>query len=293
MSQEQPGILAPLPKFARHLFFDLDDPEFAHEALTRLATAADGGAIVVGIGASLAAALGHPVPGLAVFPALAGPGIDVPSTPAALWCWLREGEPGELFLRGREIESLLEPAFVPAQSVALFRHGDGLDLTGYEDGTENPKGDEARAAAIVTDPEDPMIGSSYVAVQQWLHDFDGFDALPGAARDDVIGRRRDDNEELEHAPVSAHVKRTAQESFEPPAFMFRRSMPWTDGDDGGLMFVAFGRSLYAFETALRRMTGLEDGIADALFGYSRPLTGAYFWCPPIRSGQLDLSALGV
>ncbi|AOV16437.1 peroxidase [Acidihalobacter aeolianus] len=293
MFPEQPGILAPLPKFARHIFFDLEDIGHAREALSRLATATDGSEIVVGIGASLAAALKADIPGLKTFPALAGPGIEVPSTPAALWCWLRDGEPGELFHRGREIESLLEPAFVPMQSVSLFRHGDGLDLTGYEDGTENPKGEEARATAIVTDPADPMIGSSYVAVQQWLHDFDGFDALPDAPRDDVIGRRRDDNEELEHAPASAHVKRTAQESFEPPAFMFRRSMPWTEGDDGGLMFVAFGHSFYAFETALRRMTGLDDGIADALFGYSRPLTGAYFWCPPTHAGQLDLSALGL
>jgi hypothetical protein len=33
---------------------------------------------------------------------------------------------------------------------------------------------------------------------------------------------------------------------------------------------------------------------DALFGFAYPLTGAYFWCPPIGpAGQLDLRALGL
>jgi putative iron-dependent peroxidase len=41
------------------------------------------------------------------------------------------------------------------------------------------------------------------------------------------------------------------------------------------------------------MAGLEDGIADALFRFSRPVNGAYFWCPPVKEGKLDLSALGI
>lgn len=291
MQQEQPGILAPLPHFARHLFFDLSDRELAADYLARLAAEIDGEQIVIGIGASLAAAVGTTIPGLVSFPALAGAGIDIPSTPAALWCWLRGGEPGALFHRGRALEALLSPAFSLTQTVELFRYGSGLDLTGYEDGTENPEGEDARAAAIVTDRADPLVGSSFVAVQQWLHDFDRFEELAPSEQDDAIGRRRTDNEELTSAPVTSHVKRTAQEDFEPPAFMFRRSMPWTEGDAGGLMFVAFGRTFYAFDAALRRMSGVEDGVVDALFDFSRPLTGAYFWCPPIRDGHLDLSAL--
>lgn len=34
-------------------------------------------------------------------------------------------------------------------------------------------------------------------------------------RDHIIGRRLSDNEELEDAPESAHVKRTAQEASPP------------------------------------------------------------------------------
>ncbi|MCY3745849.1 MAG: peroxidase, partial [Acidobacteria bacterium] len=33
-------------------------------------------------------------------------------------------------------------------------------------------------------------------------------------------------------------------------------------------------------------------ITDHLFRFTRPVTGAYFWCPPIRDGRADLSLLG-
>lgn len=73
--------------------------------------------------------------------------------------------------------------------------------------------------------------------------------------------------------------------------MVRRSMPWSDSSGEGLMFVAFGKSLDAFEAQMRRMVGEEDGITDALLRFSRPLTGSYLWCPPVRNGHLDLTAL--
>ena len=114
-----------------------------------------------------------------------------------------------------------------------------------------------------------------------------------AQQDACIGRERDSNEEIEDAPESAHVKRTAQEDFEPEAFVLRRSMPWSEGNECGLVFVAFGHSLDAFEAQLRRMSGAEDGITDALFRFTTPETGAYFWCPGVKNGRLDLGPLGL
>jgi putative iron-dependent peroxidase len=70
-------------------------------------------------------------------------------------------------------------------------------------------------------------------------------------------------------------------------------MPWSVGEEHGLEFIAFGDTLDKFERILRRMLGLDDGIVDALFTFSRPVTGGYYWCPPLRSGNLDLSALGI
>ena len=107
-------------------------------------------------------------------------------------------------------------------------------------------------------------------------------------RDQCVGRRAIDNVELEDAPAWAHAKRTAQESFEPPAYVLRRSMPWSDPNGQGLVFTAFGRSFDAYESLLGRMLGRDDGIVDGLFKFTRPVSGSYFWCPPVRSGRLAL-----
>ena len=134
-------------------------------------------------------------------------------------------------------------------------------------------------------------GSSFAAVQQWVHDLARFESFGAAGQDETIGRRRSDNEEMEDAPLAAHVKRTEQEAFDPPAYLVRRSMPWADATREGLVFVAFGRRLETFEVLLRRMAGADDGIVDRLFRFTRPVTGAFFWCPPVAAGRLDLGAV--
>ena len=87
--------------------------------------------------------------------------------------------------------------------------------------------------------------------------------------------------ELKDGPDAAHVKRTEQEAPDPPVFLLRRSMPWADAQRAGLVFAAFGSTLDAFEYHLARMVGASDRIVDHLFRFTRPVTGAYFWCPPI------------
>jgi putative iron-dependent peroxidase len=294
MRQPQPGILDSLPAHGRYLFFDLFAGADPRPSLQALRDVADGRQAVIGMGHSLTLALGAEIDGLRVHPALVGKGIELPSTPSALWCWLRGDDRGDLFLRARAVEQTVSEAFGPVHAVDGFRHGSGLDLTGYEDGTENPQGDDAAVAAFVKGTGAGLDGGSFVAVQQWQHDFDSFESMSPKDRDNAIGRRKSDNEELIDAPISAHVKRTAQESFEPEAFILRRSMPWSDEQgDGGLLFVAFGKSFDAFEAQIQRMIGAEDGTQDALFQFTRPISGCYFWCPPVRGGRLDLSALGM
>lgn len=70
-------------------------------------------------------------------------------------------------------------------------------------------------------------------------------------------------------------------------------MPWNNEHQAGLIFVAFADSFYAYEALLNRMTGNEDGIPDALFRFTHPVDGSYFWCPPMLDGSPDLSALGL
>ena len=117
---------------------------------------------------------------------------------------------------------------------------------------------------------------------------DHFESLPQQEKDHIIGRRQSDNEELDDAPESAHVKRTAQESFSPEAFMLRRSMPYVEGQTAGLVFVCFASSTQPFLQQMDRMVGKEDGITDGLFRFSVPKTGAFFWLPPMKDGKIAL-----
>jgi len=293
--QYQPGILEPVPAVARYVNFDIPSGgatvQAIRDALTRLSPLANGSDVVLGIGPSLAEALGVQVPGLREFPDLSRDGVKVPSTPGTLWCWIRGDDLGDLLHLTRKVQRALAPAFVAHHVVDAFRHSwsgtHGRDITGFEDGTENPEGDAAVAAAIAPD------GSSCVAVQQWLHDLDAFEQLTDELANHSFGRDRVTNEELEDSPEEAHVKRTAQESFDPEAFVLRRSMPWMMNMQAGLQFVAFGKSFYAFEAQMKRMAGHDDGVVDALFRISKPVNGSFYWCPPMRGGKLDLRRLGL
>lgn len=289
----QPGILQPVTSAARYVTYHLNPGATPREVARCVRSLEVRESAVVGLGLSAVCLLGRSVPGLRAFPRLSGPGVDMPSTEGALWLWLREEDRGELVHQARKADSLLRPAFTPAEAADAFRYGKGLDLTGFEDGTENPSGAKAAATAIVRRQGPGLDGSSFVAVQRWVHDLDRFDSMSPSSRDLAIGRRREGNEEIEDAPASAHVKRTAQESFQPAAFVLRRSMPWSDGGSSGLMFVAFGASFDPFEALCRRMVGVEDGIVDALFRFTRPVTGSYYWCPPRAQAGLDLTALGL
>jgi len=292
MSSSQPGILASETLLARYLTFSIAVPDELPAVMAALVENLDISNAVIGVGQSLVAATSGQIPGLHSFPVQSGSAIDIPATPTGLWCWLRGKDRGEIYHRSRQLEALLAPCFEMDQVVDSFQYADVRDLSGYVDGTENPKGEDALAAAIVNGQGVGLDGSSYVAVQQWVHDFDALENMTQDQRDNTIGRRLSDNAELDEAPASAHVKRTAQESFNPEAFILRRSMPWAEEMAAGLYFVAFGKSFDAFEAQLNRMLGHEDGMGDGLFRFTRPVTGAYFWCPPVRQGKLDLSALG-
>ncbi len=289
MSDIQSGILADVPELARYIFFSQKNSS-PHAALKNLAENLPDNT-VVGFGAGLCQSLNKEIPGLTTFPAQSANDIDIPSTPCALWMWLRGDDRGELLHRTRDIQAILGDDFVVEHAIDAFKYREGRDLSGYIDGTENPEGDDAVVAAAITEGE--LKGSSFVAVQQWLHDLDHLQAHTQQQQDDFIGRRVADNVEFPEAPPSAHVKRTAQEQFSPEAFVLRRSMPWANETDNGLVFVAFGHSFRAFEVQLDNMLGKNDGITDGLFQFTRPISGNYFWCPPTSNDKLDLSTLGL
>jgi len=166
MNEAQAGILGAVPRLACYLTFSLTNASQAAGGLRSLCDVADGGKTVVGFGQPLVLGLDGRVAGLRTFPAYVGPAFTVPSTPAALWCWLRGDDRGELLHRSRSIQRAVSPAFSLDTVIDAFQYGASRDLTGYEDGTENPKGKKATEAAVAQGEGEGLYGSSFVAVQQ-------------------------------------------------------------------------------------------------------------------------------
>ena len=140
MSNRQPGILAPVPKLARYLSFSLKAGSKPGRTIRSLLELVDGEAVVAGMGQALVRALGGEIPGLRVFPTQFGSGLILPSSPSALWCWLRGDDRGKLLHSGRKINAVVSSAFDLDSVIDGFQYDTGRDLTGYVDGTENPKG---------------------------------------------------------------------------------------------------------------------------------------------------------
>ncbi len=292
MNEAQPSILAEPAAAGLSLTFRTLPGVDLVPVLSRLRDHFSLDCGVLGIGEPVIRALGRSVPGLRTFPAYSGAACTVPSTQGALVVLLRGADRGIVFDFSQEIRDLVAEGFVPAEVVDTFTYQGGRDLTRFEDGTANPQGDQAVAAAILGAGEG-LKGSSFVAVQRWVHDLKRFWSFSAAHRDALIGRRADTNEEIADAPAFAHVKRTEQESYTPPAFMLRRSMPWATANEEGLLFISYVESLDRFDVMMRRMVGLEDGIVDGLFSFSRPVSGGYYWCPPVSGGRIDLRLLGL
>ncbi len=296
----QTGILKPIPHLATYLSFTLSDTATKAAAsahVKQLLQIADGQRIVVGLSSALCKMLGIKAPKeLRAFKTPAGGKLKLPETPVDLLVWLRATpaqDRGDLLAISRKVQALLGDAFVLTEAVEAFQHlsksgknskGINRDLTGYEDGTENPKGQKALDFGFAADD------SSFLAIQKWQHKWDNIAKMSPADQNQTIGRNKQTNAELETAPPSAHIKRTTQEDFTlsdgTEGFTLRRSMPWSDGLNSGLMFAAFGKSFEAFEQQLARMVGADDGITDAVFKMSKPITSSFFWCPPAVNGEI-------
>lgn len=291
MHQGQPAIFLDIPARSRYLTFVITKPAELKSVLLSLSHMVDGSSVLMGIGVKIVTTLQKEVPGLQLFPEIKHAPHPIAATPGDVWFWLRGDDMGELLHRGRALEVIAKPALALHHVVDGFKYGHGMDLTGYEDGTENPQGKEAEQATLMMNESEKMDGSSFVAVQQWLHDLNAFEKLSISEQDNVIGRSKITNEELADAPISAHVKRVEQDDFDPPAYVVRRSSPWIENQQSGLMFLSFGHSFDAFEAQLNRMAGVDDGVTDSIFTFSKPITGNYYWCPPLGKAGINLAQL--
>ncbi len=208
-------------------------------------------------------------------------GLSAPATQRDLFVWLHGAKRDELFARALQWRECLRPVADLVHEDHGFRFRDSRDLTGFVDGSANPRGEAQQVAALVQAGE--HAGGSFVLAQRWVHDLSGFGKLPMADQERAIGRTKPDSIELEGdaMPPDSHVSRTDLKRDGEAVKIYRRSCPVGTVADAGLYFLAFGADPQRFRWRLDSMFGLTgDGLHDHLLHFSRPVTGSFFYAPP-------------
>ena len=285
MNGQQSGIFA--EDSSHHIFleFTVPDPPTRLPCRSLVSVPLAAGSEVVAFGPELVAALAYidPPPGLRGFSAIHGmDGLAAPATQHDLFVWLHGDARDELFARALAWGDALARVATIAREDHGFRFRDSRDLTGFVDGTANPKADARLDAALLSDGE--HAGGSFVLAQRWVHDLTGFGALADQDQERVIGRTKPDSIELagDAMPKDSHVSRTDITRDGKAVKIFRRSAPAGGVRDAGLYFLAFSADLDRFDWLLQSMFGVSgDGRRDRLLGYSRPVSGSYFFAPPL------------
>ncbi len=209
-------------------------------------------------------------------------GFTMPATQADIWVWFSAASYDVVFDMGKAaIESLAPYATLEREQQGWsYRHN--RDLTGFEDGTENPTLD-AVPEIVAVDGGKPGAGGSVLLFQVWKHQGRSFDDLPVQKQEAVIGRTKADSVELDaHMPKDAHVSRTKVLSGGEELKIFRRNVPYGIVSDHGTLFIGFSAEQSRMHRMLEQMAGV-DGPRDALTRYTTPLTGAYYFIPSIQA----------
>ena len=245
-------------------------------------------AVTIGVGPALWDALSPAARPRALrpFKALAADGRRAPSTGGDVLLHVTSALRDLTFDFVLEARRRLGDAVEVAEDVAAFRRKDARDLTGFIDGTENPKAEDERAEwALVGDDDPAFAGGSYVFTQRYVHDLAKWERLSVAEQEDVIGRRKADSEELpdELKPPTSHAARSNLKVGEDEELkIVRQSLPYGNASEAGLFFIAYCRTPDIPEQMLARMMGTSgDGVHDRLMEFSRAVSGAHFFAPSL------------
>jgi len=211
-------------------------------------------------------------------------GRQAPSTPGDILFHIRAQRMDLCFELATQIMTRLGLAISPVDEIHGFRYFDSRDLIGFVDGTENPKGQAAADATLITDEDSMFAGGSYVIVQKYLHDLDGWNRLPTEEQEHIVGRTKLTDIELSESvkPTFAHNALTKIVEDGREVKILRDNMPF--GRPGqkefGTFFIGYSRSPRTVEQMLRNMfIGKPPGNYDRLLDFSRAVTGNLFFVP--------------
>ena len=206
------------------------------------------------------------------------------ATPGDLIFHIRAKRMDLCFELATQIMAQIGSAVSPSDEVHGFRYFDDRDLMGFVDGTENPRGNEASEAALIGQEDAAFAGGSYVIVQKYLHDLDGWNRLSTEAQEKIIGRKKLSDIELDDSvkPTSAHNALTTIVEDGKEVKILRDNMPFGKASEGefGTYFIGYSRSPRTIEQMLENMfIGNPPGNYDRILDFSRAVTGNLFFVP--------------
>jgi putative iron-dependent peroxidase len=241
---------------------------------------------VMGIGSDAWDRLfGEPRPaGLHPFREIRAGGRHAVSTPGDLLFHIRAKRMDLCFEMATQIMARLGDAVSAVDEVHGFRYFDDRDLLGFVDGTENPRGEAVIEAALIGEEDAAFAAGSYVIVQKYLHDMDGWNALPTEAQERILGRAKLSDIELDDSikPTSAHNALTTITENGKQLQIVRDNMPFGRVGLGefGTYFIGYCRTPRVTEQMIENMfVGRPPGNYDRLLDFSRAVTGTLFFVP--------------
>ena len=207
-----------------------------------------------------------------------------PATPGDVLFHIRASRMDICFELATQIMARIGDAVSVDDEVQGFRYFEDRDLIGFVDGTENPRGALALESALVGEEDAGFAGGSYVLVQKYLHDMKAWNALSTEAQENIIGRRKLTDIELEDGvkPTSAHSALTVIEENGKEVKILRDNMPFGQPGRGefGTYFIGYCRTPRITEQMLENMViGRPPGNYDRLLDFSRAVTGGLFFAP--------------
>jgi putative iron-dependent peroxidase len=223
--------------------------------------------------------------GLRPLTAISAGGLNAPSTGGDLLVHIVSRRHDLNFELAMRVRRELAGAVEVMDEVHGFRYLDSRDLTGFIDGTENPKSRERTAVALVGAEDRNFAGGSYVFTQRYVHNLEKWSALGINDQEFAIGRRKRDSKELSARlkPPTAHISRVTIEENGEELKIVRHSFPYGTVSEAGLFFIAYCRTLDIPERMLQRMYGAAgDGLHDRLMEFTRPVSGATFFAPSLN-----------
>ena len=244
---------------------------------------------VVGIGARAWDRLfGEPRPAeLHPFKELAGERHRAPATPGDLLFHIRAHRMDLCFELAKRLTSRLAGLGRVVDEVHGFRSFDERDLLGFVDGTENPEGEAAPAAALIGEEDEEFAGGSYVVVQKYVHDIEAWEALPVEDQERAVGRTKLDDIEFpdDRKAADSHLAlNTIVGEDGEDRQIVRVNMPFgrVGADEFGTYFIGYARTPAVIEEMLQNMfIGKPPGNTDRILDFSTAVTGNLFFVPTV------------